>query len=52
MNRSNVKTYRYRVGKNRYLVINIHQHGSASATTGNVLVSNAIYVQILRKACR
>ncbi|MBW7459331.1 hypothetical protein ACFOLF_02840 [Paenibacillus sepulcri] len=49
MIRSRVKTYRYRTGKNQYIVINIFQTASAESTIGNALASNAVNVQILKK---
>ncbi|MDQ0060105.1 hypothetical protein [Paenibacillus harenae] len=48
MLRSNVKTYKYRVGKNQYIIINIQQLASASAQDGNVLASNALNVKIFK----
>lgn len=49
MNRSNVKSYRYRVGKNHYLVIKINQIAKGYADVGNVLASNAVNVQIMKQ---
>ncbi|MOA69465.1 hypothetical protein D3C78_1976700 [compost metagenome] len=49
MNRSNVKSYRYRVGKNQYIVIQIHQTAKGYAESGNVLASNAVNVQIIKE---
>lgn len=49
MLRSNVKSYTYKVGKNNYIVLNIFQSAEATATQGNVLASNAVNVQILKK---
>jgi hypothetical protein len=49
MVRSNVKTYRYKIGKNHYIVINIRQQAAAKANVGNVLASNAANVQIFSK---
>lgn len=48
MVRSSVKTIKYRVGKNKYLIINIYQSSEASAQQGNVLASNAATVQIFK----
>ncbi|GLX68840.1 hypothetical protein [Paenibacillus glycanilyticus] len=48
----NVKTYRYRVGRNQYIVINIYQNASASAEAGNVLASNAVNVQIQKQLAK
>jgi hypothetical protein len=45
----NVKTYRYRVGRNNYIVINIYQTAKATAEAGNVLASNAVNVQITKQ---
>ncbi len=52
MVRSNVKTFKYRVGKNKYLIINIFQSSEASAQHGNVLASNAATVQIFKRGKR
>ena len=52
MVRSSIKTFKYRVGKNKYLVINIFQASEASAQHGNVLASNAATVQIFKKTKR
>jgi hypothetical protein len=52
MTRSNIKTYRYRIGKNQYIVINIQQTAAATADIGNVLASNAVNVQIIKKRRR
>ncbi|MFX3636777.1 MAG: hypothetical protein ACE3L7_02095 [Candidatus Pristimantibacillus sp.] len=46
---SKVKTYKYRVGRNNFIVINIFQTATATAEQGNVLASNAVNVQILKK---
>ncbi|WP_336773656.1 hypothetical protein [Paenibacillus sp. MMO-58] len=48
----NVKTYRYRVGRNNYIVINISQTAKASAEAGNVLASNAVNVQIMKQLAK
>lgn len=50
MVRSNVKTLKYRVGKNQFLIINIFQSSEANALQGNVLASNAATVQIFKKS--
>jgi len=46
VNQTRVKTLRYRVGANRYLVIQIFQSALATAEHGNVLASNAVNVNI------
>ena len=48
MNRTRVKTYRHRIGRNRYLVIKIYQTAKASADAGNALASNALNIQIAK----
>ena len=52
MTRSNVKSYRYRVGKKQYIVIQIHQTAKGYAETGNVLASNAVNIQIKKQKGR
>ncbi|WP_197035495.1 hypothetical protein [Paenibacillus sp. UNC451MF] len=52
MLRTHVKTYRKRIGKNQYIVINISQSAEARAESGNVLASNAVNVQIYKKRRR
>lgn len=47
-----VKTYRYRYGKNRYIVIRIFQSAHARARSGNVLASNAVNVKIFESPKR
>lgn len=47
-----VKTYRYRVGRNNYIVIHIYQTASATAEAGNVLASNAVNVQIMKQLAK
>ncbi|MFH5185625.1 hypothetical protein ACHHV8_24910 [Paenibacillus sp. TAB 01] len=49
MTRSQVKTYKYRAGKNTFIIINIFQSATAAAANGNVIASNAANVQIWRK---
>jgi hypothetical protein len=41
-----VKTYKYRVGANTYVVVQIFQSAAARAQQGNVLASNAVNVKI------
>ncbi|WP_287021397.1 hypothetical protein [Cohnella sp.] len=45
MTRTRVKTYRHRIGKNQYLVIQIYPLASAHADTGNALATNALNIQ-------
>lgn len=49
MLKSNVKTYRYRIGKKNVIVIKIYQTAKATAKQGNVLASNALNIQIFKK---
>ena len=49
MIRSHIKSYRYKVGKNSYLVIQIFQTATASSNYGNALASNALNVKIFKK---
>lgn len=52
MIKTQVKTYKHRVGKNNYVVIKIIQSVTARAEQGNVLASNAINVKIFKKGKR
>ncbi|MFC5447890.1 hypothetical protein [Paenibacillus aestuarii] len=52
MVRSRVKTYRYRMGKNNFIVIKIYQSAKAAAEQGNVLASNALNIQIIKNAAK
>lgn len=49
---NHVKTYKYRVGNNRYLVIKIIQKAHASVNSGNALASNAVNVKIFKPSKR
>ncbi|MDF2923374.1 MAG: hypothetical protein K0R57_2288 [Paenibacillaceae bacterium] len=49
MLRSRIKSYRYKVGKNHYIVVQIHQSAIAKTHNGNALASNAANVKIFRK---
>ncbi|PYI56241.1 hypothetical protein [Paenibacillus flagellatus] len=48
MNKTLVKTYRHRVGKNQYVIIHIYQVATAEATQGNAVANNALSVQIVK----
>lgn len=52
MLRQQVKTYKHRIGKNKYIVIKIYQSASAKAEDGNVLASNALNVKIFKKSAK
>lgn len=47
--RTRVKSYRHRIGKNRYIVIQIFQHADARADSGNALASNALNIKITKQ---
>ncbi|WP_197081181.1 hypothetical protein [Gordoniibacillus kamchatkensis] len=47
-----VKSYKYRVGKNHYLVLQIFQSAVAHTRQGNALASNAVNVKIAKKTTR
>ncbi|MEK4362190.1 hypothetical protein MKX68_06700 [Paenibacillus sp. FSL M8-0212] len=47
-----MKSYRYRIGKKQYIVIQIHQTAKGYADSGNVLASNAVNVQIMKQKGR
>lgn len=49
MNRTRVKTFRHRIGKNRILVIKIFQNADARSNHGNALASNALNIKILKQ---
>lgn len=52
MVQSRVKTYKYRIGKNNFIVIKIYQSTHAKALSGNVLASNAVNVKIFERPGR
>ncbi len=47
--RTRVKSYRHRIGKNHYLVIQIFQLADARADSGNALASNALNIKISKQ---
>ncbi|MFE5322417.1 hypothetical protein ACFQ88_27440 [Paenibacillus sp. NPDC056579] len=47
--KTNVKTYKHRIGKNLYIVINISQSANAKTELGNALASNAVNVAVFKK---
>jgi hypothetical protein len=49
MNRTQVKTYKHRIGKKTYIIVKIFQTATAKANQGNVLASNALTVKIFKK---
>jgi len=49
VNHTRVKSYRYRVGRNHYLVIRIFQKADAHSVHGNALASNALNIKISKR---
>ncbi|AHD04942.1 hypothetical protein ABNB59_10965 [Paenibacillus larvae] len=52
MTRTNVKTFKHRIGKNRFIVIQIFQSANAKTIHGNALASNALNVKVFSKRKR
>lgn len=52
MIRNRVRTYKYRIGKNNFIIIKIYQSAVAKARMGNALASNAVNVKIFEKPKR
>jgi len=48
VNRTRIKTFRHRLGRNHYLVIQIFQSATAAAESGNALASNALSIRIAK----
>jgi len=49
LNKTLVKTYRHRIGKNQYVIIYIYQIATAKTTQGNAVANNALSVQIVKQ---
>ena len=49
MNQNQVKTYKYKVGKNFYILIHITQQATANAVSGNALATNQAHVKVFAK---
>lgn len=47
-----IRTFRRRIGRNRYLIIKIYQTAEARAASGNALASNALNIQIKKSGKR
>ena len=52
VNHTRIKSYRYRIGKNQYIVIQIYQRADAHSVQGNALASNALNIQISKQSKR
>jgi hypothetical protein len=52
MVRTRMKTFRRRVGKNHFLVIQIFQSAAAAAREGNAIANNALSVKIFKQRRR
>ncbi|MDQ0493354.1 MULTISPECIES: hypothetical protein [Paenibacillus] len=49
MIKNKVKTYRHRIGKNKYLVVKVFQAAAAKARSGNALATNALNIKISKR---
>lgn len=49
MNRSVVRTFKHKVGKNQYVIIQVFQKAISTVSNGNALASNAVNVKIFKK---
>jgi hypothetical protein len=49
MNQNKVKTYKYKIGKKTYVVIQITQSATAKSPWGNALASNQANVRVFTK---
>ncbi|CCC85633.1 hypothetical protein PPM_2696 [Paenibacillus polymyxa M1] len=49
MIRNRVKTYKHRIGKNRYLVVKVFQAAAAKTGSGNALATNALNIKITKR---
>jgi hypothetical protein len=49
MIRNRVKTYKHRIGKNRYLVVKVFQAAAAKTGSGNALATNALNIKISKR---
>ncbi|MBU7315944.1 hypothetical protein [Paenibacillus oleatilyticus] len=49
MNRTVVKTFKHKVGKNQFVIIKIFQKAISKVRHGNALASNAVNVKIFKK---
>lgn len=52
MTKTSIRKFKYRVGKNRYLIIKIVQSTVARTDQGNALASNAVNVSIFKQKGR
>ncbi len=49
MNRTVVRTFKHKIGKNQFVVIQIFQKAVSTVSNGNALASNAANVKIFKK---
>jgi len=52
VNHTRIKSYRYAIGKNQYIVIQIYQRADAHTGQGNALATNALNIQISKRSGR
>ncbi|MCC3381094.1 hypothetical protein ACFQ5D_12195 [Paenibacillus farraposensis] len=52
MIRNKVKTFKHRIGKNKYLVVKIFQAAAAETRGGNALATNALNIKISKRKRR
>lgn len=52
MNHTRIRTFRHRIGKNHYLIIQIFQSANAHVQSGNALASNALNIKIFKSRAR
>ncbi|MEC0181542.1 hypothetical protein P4H61_08520 [Paenibacillus peoriae] len=49
MIKTRVKTFKHRVGKNKFLVVKIFQAADARTKNGNALATNALNIKISKR---
>ncbi|MCC3379181.1 hypothetical protein ACFQY3_16960 [Paenibacillus farraposensis] len=49
MIKTRVKTFKHRVGKNKFLVVKIFQAANARTRNGNALATNALNIKISKR---
>ncbi|MGM1023634.1 MAG: hypothetical protein ACQEXV_24625 [Bacillota bacterium] len=49
MIKNRVKTYKQRIGKNKFLVVKVFQAAAAETRSGNALATNALNIKISKR---
>ncbi|MET3209601.1 UNVERIFIED_CONTAM: hypothetical protein ABIC26_002548 [Paenibacillus sp. PvR008] len=49
MIKNRVKTYKHRIGKNKFLVVKVFQAAAAETRSGNALATNALNIKISKR---